>query len=205
MRRTTRWAFAVGGLGMVACSDVENPGADGISENELITEVVVTATPQGGGAEVVARWTDPEGDGSPVIDTMALAAGETYAVSLAFFNGLEDPPEDISAEIAQEDDEHQIFWTGPGVESPATGANPSALVSQAYADADAGGLPVGLGNTVVVLGSGTSEVVITLRHLPPESGNPTKVAELAETVAADGFSAIGGDTDVAVTFPLTVP
>jgi len=56
-----------------------------------------------------------------------------------------------------------------------------------------------------VLGSGTSEVVITLRHLPPESGNPTKVAELAETVAADGFSAIGGDTDVAVTFPLTVP
>jgi hypothetical protein len=189
----------------MACSDVENPGSSGVNENELITEVVLTASPQTGGADVVARWADPEGDGAPTIDPLSLDAGETYAVSVAFFNGLEDPPEDISAEIAQEDDEHQIFWTGPGVESPATGPNPAALVSQAYADADAGGLPVGLDSTVVVLGAGVSEVVITLRHLPPESGNPTKVAGLAETVAAEGFAAIGGDTDAEVTFPLTVP
>lgn len=193
------------GLGLMACSDVENPGSDNVNENELITEVVVTASPQGGGAAAVARWADPEGDGAPTVDTLSLASGETYAVTVAFFNGLEDPPEDISAEIAQEDDEHQIFWTGPGVESPATGPNPDALVTQAYADADGAGLPVGLASELVVVASGTSEVVITLQHLPPENGNPTKVAGLAEAVAAGGFAAIGGDTDAAVTFPVAVP
>ena len=39
---------------------------------------------------------------------------------------------------------------------------------------------------------------------PPESGAATKVEGLADTVRTGGFAAIGGDTDVEVTFPVTV-
>lgn len=185
------------------CSDVEDHDHDHDHENEVITTVVLTFTPEAGGEDLVFTWADPEDDGSPVIDEVVLPSGD-YALSVAFLNELEDPAEDLTTEIADESDVHQVFFTGAGVESPATGTNAEALITQSYADTDANGLPVGLSSDIGTLQAGSSEFTVTLRHMPTEDGNDVKTASAASDVASGGFSAIGGDDDAIATFPLVV-
>lgn len=174
------------------------------NEEEVITTVVLTFTPDGGGTAIEASWADPENDGSPVIDEVTLADGTAYALAVSFLNELEDPAEDITAEVAEEDDEHQVFVLGSAVEGPATGTNEDAVVTHDYDDADADGNPVGLANTVTATAAGSGELRIVLRHLPVEDGTPVKAAGLAEDLAADGLDALPGATDADVSFDLTV-
>lgn len=192
-------------LGVIACGDVENPRHD--NENEVITTVVLTFTPSGGGTPVVATFNDPDGDGgdAPSVEAIALDPSTTYATTVTFLNALEDPAEDITEEIAAEPEEHQVFFTGSAVRGPATGDNPAAVLEHAYDDADANGDPIGLTNTVHTIASGTGELTLTLRHLPAVNGTPVKTAELAATVASDGIGALPGDSDAQVTFAVAVP
>lgn len=192
------WMWTV--LALVGCSGVNSEGTDD-AEGELITTVELTIT--GGGYTQTVRWSDPEADGSPEIDPMLLEAGVVYDVDVAFLNELEDPAEDITVEINDESDQHQVFFTGGAVQGPAS-ASADALVEHAYADTDANGLPVGLSNTLSATVSGTGELVITLQHMPEEDGTAVKTADAAETVKSSGFGALGGDADVSVTFELTV-
>lgn len=185
------------------CGDVEDTDHDHDHETEVVTTVVLTLAPSAGGPDLTFTWTDPENDGSPVIDDVVLPSG-AYTMSLQFLNGLEDPPEDLTPEIDDEADQHQVFFTGSGVEGPATGTNAAAVITQAYADTDAGGLPVGLSNDVTTVRTGTGELIVTLRHMPPENGEPVKTAGAAEAVASGGFGAIGGDDDAQVVFPIEV-
>lgn len=189
-------------LPLSACDDVE--GTDGANDPEAMTTVEATFTPQGGGDAIEVRWADPELDGEPVVDDIVLSDADDYDVALRFLNEQEEPFEDVTPEIADEELEHQVFFTGPGVEGPATLANAAALVEHAYADEDAGGLPIGLANTITTVAVGTSEITITLRHMPPEEGEDVKIAGLADEVANNGFGNIGGSNDVSVTFPLEV-
>lgn len=185
------------------CKDVEDHDHEP-NDNEVITTVELTFQPQGGGAAQVFTWADPENDGSPVIDDITLLDAEDYTLSVAFLNELESPAEDITAEVDAESDEHQVFFTGDAVKGPATGDNAGAVIEQAYDDTDAGGLPVGLVNVITTLATGAGELIVTLRHMPPEGEEAVKVEGAAEEVAAGGFTAIGGDNDAQVTFPLTV-
>lgn len=187
---------------LVACDDVKETG-EPENENEVITTVTLDFTPDAGGDALSFSWSDPENDGSPVIDDISLPQGG-YTLSVSFLNALEEPAEDITVEVQDEGDQHQVFYTGSAVQGPATGDNASAVIEHAYADTDGNGLPVGLDNTVTTLAAGSGDLVVTLRHMPPESGEAVKTAEAAETVAAEGMSGIGGDTDVEVTFSLTV-
>jgi hypothetical protein len=189
-------------VALVGCIDVETPD-EGENEEEVITRVVLTFTPRGGGDDVVAAFADPENDGNPTIDPITLDNGTTYTLALTFENQLADPVEDITAEIAEEADEHQVLIYGSAVEGPATGDNADAIVTHAYADEDEGGLPIGLENTIVATSTGNGDFKVMLRHLPAEDGVAVKVAGLAEAFAADG-NAIAGDADVDVTFALTV-
>ena len=191
----------------VGCEDVEGDTDDhghSHDENEVITTVVLTFSPTGGGDDLVFRWADPDNDANPTIDDIVLADADDYSLSMTFLNELEDPAEDITEEINDEDDEHQVFFTGSAVQSPATGANGDAILTQQYSDQDGGGLPIGLTNAITTLGTGTGDLTVTLRHLPPEDGEAVKIAGLAEAVAAGGFGAIGGDNDVQVTLPVEV-
>ncbi len=186
-----------------SCDDeVTNPPPPD-NEGELITTVTLTFTPTAGTDALSFTWFDLEGDGSPVIDPIVLSDADDYDLAVSFLNEQSSPPEDITAEVDEESDQHQVFFTGAGVVGPATGDNPAALIEQAYADADVNGFPVGLASTITTLATGTSELIVTLRHLPPE-GAPVKTGTLADVVAADGLSALPGDTDVEVTFDLTV-
>ena len=184
------------------CNDVNDP--DGDNEEEVITTVGLVFTPQGGGDTVNASWADPENDGSPVIDDITLAAGTTYDLAVTFTNELADPAEDITEEVEAEDDEHQVFYLGSAVEGPANVGNAEAVATHAYADNDGEGNPVGLANTVEATTAGSGEFQVVLRHLPPEDGTPIKVAGLARTVSDSGVGTLPGDSDVDVTFDLTV-
>jgi hypothetical protein len=186
------------------CPNVENPEED--NEQEVITTVRLTFTPQleGGGPAIVVSHADPENDGNPVIDPITLQNGVVYTLAVEFLNELEDPAEDITEEIADEDDEHQVFIYGSAVEGPATSANANKRVEHAYADEDGDGLPLGLLNTITAVAAGTGDFKLMLRHLPPEGGNAQKTANLAADFAAGGSAGIAGDVDADVTFPLTV-
>lgn len=202
MRRNL-WVVPLFTLAMGACNDASNPEGE-LNENEVITTVVATFTPQSGGTALVYRWADPENDGDPVVDAIELSDAEDYTLGVQFLNELEDPPEDITLEVDAESDVHQVFFFGTAVAGPATGPNPEAVVTQAYADSDTNGLPVGLENTIVTDTVGTGTFTVLLRHMPPESETAVKVAGLAEDAATNGFDALPGDTDAEVGFDLVV-
>jgi hypothetical protein len=171
---------------------------------EVITTVVLTFTPPGDGPDIVVEFDDPDGPGGDpaTIDPIELTAGE-YGLAIGFENRLEDPPEIITDEIRDEAEQHQVFLTGDAVDGPASD-QPGAPFTHAYADEDLNTLPVGLTNTITAA-TGTGTLTVTLRHLPPIDGNPTKTATTAADVRAGGFSAIGGQSDAQVDFPATIP
>lgn len=172
---------------------------------EVITTVTLTLTPMGGGAPIVAEVDDPDGDGGapPVIDSIGLQAGTTYDVTVGFQNRLEAPPEEITDEVRDEADEHQIFFTGAAVNGPATD-QPNAPITHSYTDQDANGLPIGLANRFVVGAGAAGDLVVTLRHMPPINDQPVKSADTATVVKTGGFAAIGGENDAQVTFPVAI-
>jgi hypothetical protein len=196
-----RWVLVV--LFSFGCSDVEDAHDHHHHEHELITTVQLTFTDAAGDA-FIATWADSENDGSPEIDPVQLAMGETYAVSVRFLNELESPAEDITPEVEDESDQHQVFFTGSGVQGPASAESEEALVEHSYLDEDPDGLPLGLESQLDTLRAGEGELVVTLRHMPLEDGNPIKAETTAADVAAGGFESIGGDNDASVTFSLTV-
>jgi hypothetical protein len=173
------------------------------SENEVITTVTLTFTPAGGGAPIVASVNDPDGDGGdpPTIQPVMLGAG-MFDLGVKFENRKENPPEDITLEIEDEGDHHQVFFTGTAVSGPASNQTGAPLV-HSYADTDAKGLPIGLANKVTAA-RGTGMLTVTLRHMPPINNMVVKSATLADMVRTNGFAGIGGSTDAQVTFPVTV-
>lgn len=192
----TLWIIA---LLASACGD---PGG-GENANELITRVELTFTPTTGPA-LMFRFDDDDGDGgSPgMSEPITLTAGTTYELTLSFLNALETPPEDITLEVHDEAVQHQVFFTGSAVVGPAT-TNTAGPLTQRYGDTDDNGLPIGL-TSMIVTSAGTGDLVVTLRHMPPEEP-PPKSADSAMQVAAGGFSTIGGSSDAQVTFAVTVP
>lgn len=186
---------------LAACGD---DGAGPQNEGEVITTVLLELTQAGGSTTNTFTWNDADGDGGnpPTIDTVQLLDGTSYAAVVRFQNRLEDPPEEITDEVRDEADAHQVFFTGSAIIGPASNV-PAAPVTHAYDDTDANGLPIGLRNTLTARG-GSGELTLTLRHMPPVNGTPVKTADTAAAVREGGFSAIGGATDVQVTFSLAV-
>lgn len=185
-----------------ACGD---DGPVDVPDPELITRVTLVFASQSGPDVVRAVFDDPDGDGGepPTVDPIQLVAGTTYNLAVSFQNALEDPPEEITAEIRDEGDEHQVFFTGTAVEGPAT-TNTTAPLEHAYDDMDANGLPLGLASTIAAT-AGAGELVVTLLHVPAVNGVAVKSAETTTQVRDGGFTAVNGDVDVQVTFAVTVP
>jgi hypothetical protein len=194
----------IAALMLPACDeDVTNPTTPG-NNPEVITTVTLDFAPTAGGSPLSFRWADPENDGSPVIDSVVLADADDYTLAVGFLNELEDPAEEITLEVHEESDVHQVFFTGTAVESPATGTNPDAVITQAYADTDVNGFPVGLESDVTTVAPGTGTLTVTLRHMPAEGGVAVKTGDLADVVASSGIAALPGETDASVDFSVEV-
>ncbi len=193
-------------LSILLCSTaVAACGDDGgaTNENEVITSVMLSFAPPAG-APVLAEFDDPDGDGgqAPTVQPVNLVANTTYAMTVRFQNRLEDPAEEITEEVREESDVHLLLFTGSAVVGPAT-ANTTGPLTQAYADTDANGLPIGLASTIATK-PGNGQLIVTLRHMPPEEP-PRKAADTLAQVKTSGVDSIGGSTDAQVTFTVTVP
>jgi hypothetical protein len=170
-------------LGLFAsCSD-DDP--DAVNEEEVITTVTLALTPQGGGTTVVFQSRDLDGDGpdQPIISvTGDLMANTQYEGTIEFLNELEDPAEDITTEVFDEGDEHQVIYTFNGTSG----------TSITYDDMDEDGNPIGL---MVLLNSGTAAdnnmLTVVLKHEPTKPNDGT-------------IAGAGGETDVEATFTYNV-
>ena len=143
-------------------------------------------TPVGGGTTVTMTFTDLDGEGGAdaVVTIEALAANTTYNGSLELLNETETPAEDITAEIQEEDEDHQFFFQST-----------EAGTSVAYADMDANGKPIGLASTLTTTAAGMGQLTIILKHEPTKD---------AAGVSDGNIANAGGETDIEVTFDLDV-
>ncbi len=183
MRRpNSLFALATAGLLITACSSDDN-NPEPVNEEEVITTMTITLTPDGGGTAITLQTRDLDSDGpNPPTITVSgnLAAGVTYDGSIELLNETETPAEDVTEEVEREDDEHQFFYT------VGTGLN----VTTAYGNFDGDGNPLGTEFTLTAGTASTGTLTFTLRHEPTKPNT--------------GLSDAGGETDIAATFPITI-
>ena len=165
-------------ISFLSCSD--NDGPELIQEEEVITSVIVTL--QAGSDTVTLSSVDLDGDGpnEPVIDLLgSLNSNTTYSGDVKFLNESISPVEDITEEVAEEAEEHQVFYSFA-----------SPISSVVTSDTDSSGNPLGLVFTLTTGNAGNASFGLTLRHEPKKPNT--------------GILDAGGETDVAVTFSVSV-
>lgn len=174
-------AFLAVATVFISCDD-DDPQA--INEEEVITTVeyvLVNNADDNDEVTLLSVDNDGEGPNMPVVTVSGpLTAGATYTGDIEFLNELETPVEDITEEVEEEADEHEVFYV----------VN-TADISIAKTDTDDDGNPLGLETTVTAGAAGSGTLTIVLRHEPnkPNDGSLTDA---------------GGETDVEVTFNVMV-
>ena len=167
---------------LISCSD-DDPAPEPINEEEIITTFTATLVPQGGGTNVTLQSRDLDGDGpdAPVITVSGdLSASTVYNGSIILLDETDTPAEDITLEVEEEDIEHQFFYTvGGGLD-----------VTAEYANFDVNGNPLGTEFTLTTVAASAGTLAFTLRHEPTKPNT--------------GLADAGGETDIAVTFSVTV-
>jgi hypothetical protein len=158
------------------------------NEEELITTVTYTLTPNDGGQAVVFSFQDLDGDGGnePIIQNAILSSGTTYSGTLELLNEVEDPVEDITDEVREEGADHQFFF------QISNGSN----LSIDYNDSDVGGFPIGI-ETIVTTGEPQANggLTIVLKHEPEKDASGVQSGDIANA---------GGETDIQVNFEFSI-
>jgi len=157
-----------------------------VVDEEVITTLRYTLTPDSGGTPVVLSFQDLDGDGgdAPIVMGGTLAANETYSGVMVLLNESESPAEDVTEEIEEDDDHHQFFF-----QSTLGG------LSVSYDDEDGDGNPLGLKTNLSTGSAGSGQLTVTLRHEPNKS---------ASGVADGNIENAGGETDIEVEFDIDV-
>jgi len=154
-----------------------------VNEEEVITTMTVTLSPDAGGTDIVLKSLDIDGDGpgTPVITVSGnLTAGATYNGSIVLLNETVNPAENVTLEVIDENTEHQFFYT------PGAGLD----VATSYANFDDNGNNFGTQFTLVAGAAGTGNLTVTLIHQPTKPNT--------------GLTDAGGETDFEATFPVTI-
>jgi hypothetical protein len=188
-------AFAA--FGVVSCDDDEDVIAPE-NDEETITNVTLTFSPQGGGDDVVVNWIDADGEGgnNPTPPgQITLAPNTTYDLSIDFRNELADDEDEknITAEIIEEDDEHMIFFgfTNNLFTDPEGDGNINSRSDAVnYKDQDDNGQPLGLKTEWETGNAASGTFRVLLMHQPGEKS--------ATSTADDG------ESDVDITFPISI-
>lgn len=174
-----------------SCSNNDDPIPPPVNEEELITTVTAIYTPVGGGTVVTLQYQDLDGEGAnaPIVTISSpFAKNKTYNGAITFKNELANPAEDITPEIVEEGDEHQLFYQ-------ITGTLNAFTYGTATSNFDENGKPVGLQSVFTTTGEASGTLTITLRHEPNKS---------ASNVSAGDITNAGGSTDAEVTFAISV-
>ena len=99
-----------------SCSDDDDSVPEPIYAEEVITTMIVTLTPHApvGFDSVTLTTRDLDGDGpnEPVLEVSGpISSLTSYDGSVQWLNEMEDEPEDITLEVIEEADEHQVFFS----------------------------------------------------------------------------------------------
>ncbi len=198
-RALRRLAFLplLAGLLLVTACDSNDPDEDeGGGEEEVITLVRLTLSPQGGGAVVTADANFDEAGVLQNAEPLILIPGATYNVAIDLQNTLESPPESITAEIRDEEpDAHRFFYTAEGAVSD--------NITISNLDTDPNGDPLGLTFQMAVVGgfNDTGTFRVKLRHYEEDANLPTdKRNDTATAAARPGIV----ENDIDFTFPVTI-
>lgn len=144
---------------------------------ETITTLKLKLTPTGSSAQEV--FTFKNLNGVTTKDTIVLSAGSSYTATLEILDETKSPAEDITTEIAEENNEHQFFFV----------ASPAGLVTFSNFDKDSNGKDVGLISTFTTTSVGKGTLQVVLKHL----GEDPKTGNIAS-----------GETDMDVVFDVVV-
>jgi len=166
--------------------DDNNLPIDPINEQEVITTVEITLTNDSGSYQL--SWEDLDGDGpdEAIVNGATMPAG-TYSCEVEIYNKTvpeEDDEYRVTLEILEEDLDHQFFFT------PLNGLD----VSYNYTDMDSDGNPIGQTFDLTANVSG-GDLNVVLLHEPEKN---------AEGVPDGDMTNAGGETDIDITFPITV-
>ena len=171
-------------LSFNACSSDDDTLPTPVNEEEIITTVNVTLTPQGTeGTVITLQKQDLDGDGpnAPTFNVSGdLIAGVIYDGTIELLNETDNPAEDITEEVEEESDDHQFFYT----------LNGGLDLTTTYTNFDNDGNNLG---TEFILEAGAvsnGTLTFTLRHEPTKPNT--------------GLSDAGGETDVEATFSLNI-
>jgi hypothetical protein len=173
--------YALLSIAMIGCSD-DDTAPEVINDEELITTVILTLT-QESGDQVVLTTVDLDGDGpdEPVTTVVGNFSQNTqYQGAVQFLNETEDPAEDITEEVIEEADEHQVFYT------VSEGLN----ITTTYVDFDDNDNPLGVQITLSTGAASEGSLTVTLRHEPVKPN--------------DGLDSAGGETDITTSFDVTI-
>jgi hypothetical protein len=161
-------------------NDVTKPSD--INEGELITTVqfriVDTDSPY---VEHIFRYRDVDGLGgnAPVIDTIKLDTGKIYSVTLLLLDESKNPIDTISNEVLAESKDHLVIYETPSI---------SLQITINDFDTNNPALPLGLLTSWTTSAPVNTTLKVTLKHQPGiKNGDATR-----------------GETDVEVTFPLSI-
>lgn len=189
MKQIKIFAIALTALFAASCSDDDSTTAMPVNEQEAISTIKATFVPVGGGTTVTLTSRDLDGDGpNPPVNTVSgpFAAGVSYTGNVQFLNELAGTVEDVTAEIREEGDHHQLFFVQ-------TGGNLGTFI---YTDADENGKPIGLTVTYnAAATAATGQLQMVLIHHPNKD---------AEGVANGSITNAGGSTDAEVIFNVSV-
>ena len=163
---------------IISCSkDDDSP--EPINEEEVITTMTVVLNP--GNITLKSQDLDGDGPNAPNVTVSGnLSANTTYTGSVTFLNELESRAEDITEEVEEEDDEHQVIFVSSGV---------ALSVSDLNTDGNGNDLGTQFSLSTAAAGSGTLRIV--LRHEPTKPNDGT-------------LAGAGGETDIDVSFNVTV-
>ena len=168
----------------VSCSkDDDTALPEPVNEEEVITTLTATLEPAGEGTTITLQSQDLDGDGpnAPVVTVSGnLTAGAIYNGRIVLLNEMGSPAKDITEEVEEEDLDHQFFYTiGSGLN-----------VTTSYENNDSEGNPLGTEFTLVAGAASSGDLTFTLRHEPTKPNT--------------GLDDAGGETDISVTFNLTI-
>ncbi|MCE7995388.1 MAG: type 1 periplasmic binding fold superfamily protein [Roseivirga sp.] len=175
-------------LAVLVITGCDSDDPDPVDEPELITTMNVTFTNTADATDVVTatfRDLDGEGGNDGVTTNPTLSANASYTVTVEFLNESDTPAEDITAEVREEDEEHQVFFI--------SGANLN--LTYAYGDQDADNNPIGLTGTATIGAAGSGTLDVVLVHEPMKS---------ATGVSSGDITNAGGEEDIRVQFTVTI-
>lgn len=162
-----------------ACDDSE---PEPIDEGELITTLKITLVPEGKAQQVIGIYSDPDGPGGnpATANTINLEANTTYNATITLTDDSKNPAVDITSEVEEEGDEHELFYE--------TLNNLNLAVTKT--DLDKNNRTLGLKARVVTSSTSTGKLRITLKHQPGSKGNTPDITK--------------GETDVQALFDVVV-